>query len=87
MPEDNHESSIEIIRAYIGAGKKIPVDLKDDLLFGTLVDLFDGQREIRKIVRAMQPWVSIFKWILLTVGPLVVILLFSMFTHTFKWPF
>ena len=87
MPDENHEPSIEIIRIYIAAGKKIPVDLKDDLLFGTLVDLYDGQREIRRIVRNMQPWVSIFKWILLTVGPLVVILLFSIFTHTFTWPF
>jgi hypothetical protein len=85
--DNDAETSIDIVRVYIAAGKKVPEDLKDDLLFGSLVALYDGVRQVRQEVRKMQPWVSIFKWILITVGPLVVFLLFGMLTHTFTWPF
>ena len=89
MTQDNNgnDTAIEIVRKYLDEGKTIPLSLKDALLFGSLVSLADGQTAIRKSVRGMEPWVRIFKWMLLIVGPLVVGLLFGMITHTFTWPF
>jgi hypothetical protein len=83
----NKEIPIEIVRKFIATGQNVPEALKDELLFGSLVDLYDGQKVIRENVRSLKPWVNIFKWMLLIVGPLVAGLLFGMVTHTFTWPF
>lgn len=88
MAADTKPSSpIEVVREYVKDGKKIPATLRDLLLFGALVELYDKTADQGTEIKKMKPWVEAGKWILLTVAPLVLILLFSMLTHQFSWPF
>lgn len=88
MPEET-KSAFTIIGEYLDKGKKIPDDLRDELLFGALVELFKGQRKTTKDIDDMQPWVSALKWFLLIVGPALILgagaFVWLLITHQFKF--
>lgn len=81
------QSVIDIIRDFVTRGEKIPAKLRDELLFGALVELFDITKSQGKEIRRHRPWVLLVKWTALTLGSAILLLLFAMLTHTFSWPF
>ena len=88
MPPPNGSSSaICIIKSYLASGEKIPARLKDELLFGALSNIYDVQASLRKDVDSMKPWIALIRWGSGIFGAAIILLLLSMLTHTFKWPF
>ena len=80
-------TAITVIKQYIDNGQQIPVKLKDDLLFGALLNIYEIQSCLRRDIELMKPWVSLWKWVAGMIGASVLLLLVSMLTHTFTWPF
>lgn len=81
------QDTMKVIKEYLSDGKKVPVALKDSLLFGALVQLYDIAEMNRRSINGIKPWVDLFKWSAITIGPLIIVMLFGMLTHTFTWPF
>jgi hypothetical protein len=79
-------TAITTIKAYIDNGQQIPVKLKDDLLFGALLDIYEVQAYLRKEIEEMKPWVSLWKWCASVLGAAILLLMLSILTHTFKFP-
>jgi hypothetical protein len=86
-PSNGTPTAISVIKEFIENGQQIPIKLKDDLLFGALLNIYDIQACQRKDIDAMKPWVSLLRWGLGVIGAAVLLLLLSMLTHTFTWPF
>lgn len=81
---------IEEIRRLIEGENKIPATVRDRLMLAALADIYDRMEGIDKLklsVEKMEPWIAGIKWLSLIVGALIVVLVWSMVTHTFAWPF
>ena len=78
--------TIDILRDYVKSGEKVPAKLRDELLFGALVELFDIAKRQGEAIKEIRPWISGFKWGVLLLGSAVLLLLFGMLTHTIAWP-
>jgi hypothetical protein len=86
---DEAIGAFETIQDYQDKGKKIPEDLRDDLMFGALVMLFKEQKKVRLELGSSKPWIDAFKWFLLIVGPAVIIgslaFIWALLTHQFHF--
>jgi hypothetical protein len=49
-PNTGNLTAIATIRQYLYDGAKVPVKLKDDLLFGAIVNIFDAQKTLLECV-------------------------------------
>jgi hypothetical protein len=81
------QGAIEIIRQYVTRGEKVPAKLRDELLFGALVELFDIAQSQGREIRHHRPWVMLVKWTALTLGSAILLFLFGVLTHTITLPF
>jgi hypothetical protein len=86
-PSNSSPTAILAIKQFLSNGEKIPVKLKDELLFGALLNIYDIQAVHRRDIDRMKPWVGLFKWCVTVLGAAILLLLLSMVTHTFTWPF
>jgi hypothetical protein len=84
---DTATNSISVIKQYLEQGKKIPIGLKDDLLFGALLNIYEVQERQGRSISGMRPWVGLVRWGATILGAAIILLLLSMLTHTFTWPF
>jgi hypothetical protein len=86
-PSNGSPTAISIIKQYIESGQKIPAKLKDELLFGALLNIYKVQASLRRDVDHMKPWINLVQWAAGALGLAILLLLWSMLTHTFTWPF
>jgi hypothetical protein len=85
-PTKGSPTAITIIKQFIDNGQRIPDKLRDDLLFGALLNIYEIQSCQRKDINEMKPWVLLWKWCAGILGAAVLLLLLSMLTHSFKFP-
>jgi hypothetical protein len=86
---DESIGAFKTIIDYQEKGKKIPVGLRDDLMFGALVALFREQKRIRVVLGTIKPWSDAFKWFVLIVGPTILVgalaFIWALITHQFHF--
>ncbi len=85
---------ISEMRDILKDEERIPTQVVYRLILASQADTLEEVLKVTKKVEvvedkvdAMTPWVGALKWFLFSVGGLVIVLLFSMLTHGFTWPF